>query len=194
MPRIKPGENRGHGAVLQLNRVELIGYVGNNPQLVERVGNVPYVKFVLGVTVSLSEDYKFFDWHHIVVFPPYLVTYICKYVRTGDHIMVEGILRSRRRMVRPKTATSKGKFISETRVEIYSKNGRLIHMGIPKIFREDIRAAREKAVAGQLTDKEKREMVDAIVNSEEDEAASNVDFEDGVPPWEESSGAIPDAR
>lgn len=174
MSATPPTRPRGSGhrvsacsPMMQLNQVMMIGFVSRDPILVEpraRPGlptRPPYIKLVLAVGVRVSKTYEFTDFHHIAVFPAYLVDVITKYVRKGDYVMVQGVLRQRPRLV------ASGKYLMSARVEIYERTGRLVHMGIPKIFSEDVRAMRAKKKAEEATEDERRELASSIVSVEE---------------------------
>jgi single-stranded DNA-binding protein len=174
-----PAKPRGYGhrvsavsPMMQLNDVKLIGFVSRDPILVEpraRPGlptRPPYIKLVLAVGVRVSETYQFTDFHHVAVFPSYLVDVVTKYVRKGDYLMIQGILRQRPRLV------ASGKYLMSARVEVYSRTGRLVHMGIPKIFSEDVRAMRAKKKAEEATEDERRELAASILHLEENFAGA----------------------
>jgi hypothetical protein len=156
-------------ASLQLNQVTMIGFVSRNPILVEPAPpRAPYVKLVLGVGCRVSKTYEFVDFHHVVAFPSALVDLVTKYVRKGDHVFGMGNLRQRPRL------TQAGKYVMTARVEVYGGTGRLILMGIPKLFSEDVRIMRAKMEADAATPEERHELAASICHAVEEFAAHNV--------------------
>jgi hypothetical protein len=164
-------------ASLQLNQSIYIGYCTRDPVLIEpKPPRSPFIKLVLAVGVRVSKNYEFTDFHHVAVFPSALIDLITKYVRKGDHLFVLGVLRQRPRMTQP------GKFIMTARVEVYGGTGKLILMGIPKLFLEDVRIMRAKMEEASATPEERRELAASICNAVEEFSAANV-IEENTPPF-----------
>lgn len=166
-------------ASLQLNQVIMVGFVSRDPILVEpKAPNHPYIKLVLGVGVRVSKTYEFTDFHHVALFPPAMVDLISKYVRKGDHVFIQGVLRQRKRM------TATGKWIMTARVEVYGGTGRCVLMGIPKLFSEDVRIMRAKMEAEAATPQEREELAGSISSAMEEFGAHNV-IEENKPQFTE---------
>jgi hypothetical protein len=164
-------------ASIQLNQSIVIGYCTRDPVLIEpKPPRQPYIKLTLAVGVRVSKSYEFTDFHHVAVFPSALIDLITKYVRKGDHLFVLGVLRQRPRMTQP------GKFIMTARMEVYGGTGKLILMGIPKLFSEDVRIMRAKMEEGSATPQEREELAASICAGIEEFAAKNV-IEENTPPF-----------
>jgi hypothetical protein len=164
-------------ASLQLNQVIMIGFVSRDPILMEPPPpRFPWIKLVLGVGVRVSKTYEFIDFHHVAVFPSALIDLITKYVRKGDHVFVQGVLRQRRRLLKP------GKWGMTARVEVYGGTGKLILMGIPKLFSEDVRIMRAKMAESSATPEEREELAASICAAIDEMAAENV-IEENTPPF-----------
>jgi hypothetical protein len=156
-------------ASLQLNQVIMVGYVSRDPILVEpKPPRMPFIKLILGVGVRVSKTYEFIDFHHVAIFPAKVIDLITKYVRKGDHVFVQGVLRQRARM------TQAGRYIMTARVEVYSGTGRLILMGIPKLFSEDVRIMRAKMEAASISPEERQELAASICHAVDEMSAHNI--------------------
>ena len=126
----------------------------------------------------MSKTYEFTDFHHVALFPPAMVDLIAKYVRKGDHVFIQGVLRQRSRM------TATGKFVMTARVEVYGGTGRCVLMGIPKLFSEDVRIMKAKMEAESATPEERRELASSICHAVEEFGAHNV-IEENKPQFTE---------
>jgi single-strand DNA-binding protein len=84
-----------------LNRAELIGHVGRDPELRSWEGE----KQMATISVATSDRWKDrltgeqrerTDWHRVAVFNEHLVDIVQKYVRKGSLIFIEGELHTRK--------------------------------------------------------------------------------------------------
>lgn len=85
---------------MSLNRVTLVGNVGQEPELVKREGREDFVTF----SFATHETYKDkesgerqskTEWHNIAVFNPGLVKIVDEHVGQGKGLIIEGSIRYR---------------------------------------------------------------------------------------------------
>ncbi len=74
-----------------LNRIELIGYVGADPEIRTTAEGTKVAKLTLATNRKSGEE-KVADWHHLT-FWDQLAGLVEQYVRKGDPLWVEGELR-----------------------------------------------------------------------------------------------------
>ena len=84
-----------------LNRVMLIGHIGQDPEIRstqqgKQVATLSLATSERWTDRQTSEKKERTEWHRIVVWPEGLVGLIEKYVRKGSKIYVEGTLRTRK--------------------------------------------------------------------------------------------------
>jgi single-strand DNA-binding protein len=84
-----------------LNRVMLIGNVGQDPEIRSTQGGVSVATLSLATSERWTdkqsgEKKERTEWHRVVVWPEGLVGVVEKYVRKGSKIYVEGTLRTRK--------------------------------------------------------------------------------------------------
>jgi single-strand DNA-binding protein len=84
-----------------LNRVMLIGHVGQDPEIRSTQQGAQVATISLATsdrwTDSSSDEKKErTEWHRVVVWPEGLVELVSKYVRKGSKLYVEGALRTRK--------------------------------------------------------------------------------------------------
>jgi hypothetical protein len=154
---------------LQFNQNIFIGWLCCDPELISHRGQPPYVKLVMAVAVKVSKDWTFTDYHHVVVFPPGMIDVLCKYARKGDHILVVGCLRQR-----PRLLPGGRRYFMTARVEVYQGVGRVILLGVPKIFTAEIRELRLKQEEGTLDPKEQKELVASVTAAIDTLAGINI--------------------
>ncbi len=113
-----------------LNRVQLIGNVGKDPEIRNTQDGRPIANF----SVATSESWKdknsgerkeITDWHNIVCFNEKLCGVIEKYVRKGSKIYVEGAQKTR------KWQDQQGNDRYSTEVVLQPYNGNLILLDGP---------------------------------------------------------------
>jgi single-strand DNA-binding protein len=79
-----------------LNRIELIGYVGRDPEATQTASGTPIARFNLATTKRWrgagDEPKEHTDWHRIVFFGP-AATHILDHVKRGSLVRVDGELR-----------------------------------------------------------------------------------------------------
>lgn len=83
-----------------LNQVQLIGHLGNDPE----VASMRNGGEVANLSVATSDRWKDkdgnpqerTDWHRVVIFDPHLVEVAKKYTRKGSRIYLEGQLQTRK--------------------------------------------------------------------------------------------------
>ena len=84
-----------------LNRVMLIGNVGQDPEIRSTTSGKQVATLSLATSErwtdrDSSEKKERTEWHRIVVWPEGLVGVVEKYVRKGSKIYIEGTLRTRK--------------------------------------------------------------------------------------------------
>ncbi len=84
-----------------LNRVQLIGHVGEDPRLGTFADGTRWANFSLATTDKWKDkktgDIKSLtEWHHISVINPSFIDIIEKYVKKGAAIYIEGEIKSRK--------------------------------------------------------------------------------------------------
>ncbi len=81
-----------------LNRVTLIGNIGNDPEYKTLQDGTPVAKFSIAITESYrlknGETQSHTDWHTIIAWRG-LATFANQYIHKGSLIYVEGKLRNR---------------------------------------------------------------------------------------------------
>ena len=85
---------------MDLNKVILIGNVGGDPEFHEMQAGGKLAKFSVATTRKWKDrnsgDRKEdTTWHNIVIFDPYIVDVVEKYVRKGTKVYLEGELKKR---------------------------------------------------------------------------------------------------
>jgi single-strand DNA-binding protein len=80
------------------NRIDIIGYVGRDPEGSETASGTPIARFNVATTERWKGKdnrlHEHTDWHRVVFFGP-AAEQIVDYVRKGSLVEVEGSLRSR---------------------------------------------------------------------------------------------------
>ena len=83
---------------MSLNKILLIGIVGQDPQTISTKTGIPMAKFSLATHErEKSSDGKYTevtDWHEIVVVGS-TAKFVLTHVRKGKHLLVEGRLKNR---------------------------------------------------------------------------------------------------
>lgn len=84
-----------------LNRVELIGNVGRDPEIRRTQAGKPIANFTVATgekwrDKNTGEKREVTDWHNVVVFAEGLCEVVEKYVRKGDKIYVDGKMKTRK--------------------------------------------------------------------------------------------------
>src|SRR5829696_6152698 len=84
-----------------LNRVMLIGHIGQHPEIRSTQTGVQVATLSLATSERWTDRHsqekkERTEWHRIVVWPEGLVGIIEKYVRKGSKIYIEGTLRTRK--------------------------------------------------------------------------------------------------
>ena len=72
-----------------MNRVQLIGHVGRNPETSFFENGKKVTKFSLATTESFGKDNKETNWHSISIWGDYGET-MGKFIKTGSQILAEG--------------------------------------------------------------------------------------------------------
>ena len=82
-----------------LNRVQLIGFVGRDPEIKE-TSTGSFAKLTLATTEKWKnkqgERQEKTEWHNVVCFIEGLTRVISDHVKKGDKILIEGALRTRK--------------------------------------------------------------------------------------------------
>lgn len=83
-----------------LNKVQLIGRIGRNPEARFTQGGQAVANFTLATDESYKgnngEKQKKTEWHNIVAWGQVVESYIQPYLKTGDLVYVEGKLQTRK--------------------------------------------------------------------------------------------------
>lgn len=111
-----------------LNRVELIGNVGRDPETVSTTAGGRIVKLSLATSETWKdrqsgEKRERTEWHNIVVFNEQIGEVIEKYVRKGSKIFIEGKMQTR------KWTDQDGKDRYSTEVVLQAYDSKLILLG-----------------------------------------------------------------
>lgn len=81
-----------------LNKVTLIGNLGNDPELQLLEGNISVTKFSLATTETFKDDkgtkHNATEWHNIVLWRG-LAELASKYLKKGSLIFLEGKIKTR---------------------------------------------------------------------------------------------------
>ena len=112
-----------------LNRVELIGHLGRDPE----IRNTQNGKRVASMSLAVSETWKDksgqkqekTEWVPIVIFNDGLVGVVEKYVKKGDKLYIEGAFKTR------KYTDKSGNERYTTEVVLSAYSGTLIMLGSP---------------------------------------------------------------
>lgn len=112
-----------------LNRVQLIGNVGRDPEIRRTQAGKPIANLRIATTDSWKdregERHEKTEWHSVVVFNEGLCGVIERYVRKGSKLMVEGSLQTR------KWQDQQGNDRYSTEVVLQPYNGNLILLDGP---------------------------------------------------------------
>lgn len=107
-----------------LNRVQLIGNVGRDPEIRRTQAGKPIANLRIATTDSWKgsdgERHEKTEWHSVVVFQEGLCGVIEKWVRKGSRLMVEGQLQTR------KWTDQQGQDRYSTEVVLSAYNGQII--------------------------------------------------------------------
>ena len=134
-----------------LNRVQLIGNVGRDPEIRKTQAGKPIANLRIATTDSWKdrdgERHEKTEWHSVVVFQEGLCGVIEKWVRKGSRLMVEGQLQTR------KWTDQQGQDRYSTEVVLSAYNGQIILLdgrgaGERQEGRQEPQAARETAIGG----------------------------------------------
>ena len=83
------------GYNMSINQVILLGNVGKDPEIRKTSAGKPWATFSLATTDRVrGEDHT--EWHNIVVWSPFIVELIDKFVKKGSKIHVTGQLKTRK--------------------------------------------------------------------------------------------------
>jgi len=85
---------------VDLNKVMLIGNVGQDPTFHKMTGDAQLAKFSVATSrkwkdKATGDKKEETSWHNIVVFSPYIVALVEKMVQKGTRVYVEGELKTR---------------------------------------------------------------------------------------------------
>lgn len=106
-----------------LNQVRVIGYIGQDPEIKE-IGDFK----LANLWVATHEQWKdkdgvknlHTDWHKIVVLNPGILSFVQSYLKKGDHVYLEGHLKTR------SWENQKGERSFMTEVIISGREGKLL--------------------------------------------------------------------
>ena len=77
-----------------LNKVMLIGNLGDNPDIKMTKNNEKFAKLSLATNKKIKDEEKT-TWHKVVVFDPRLAEMVGKYVKAGTQLYLEGEIETR---------------------------------------------------------------------------------------------------
>ena len=100
-PTGRPGPTKDHIMSGSLNRVTLIGNLGNDPETRNFQNGGKIVRFNLATNESWTdkqsgERRERVEWHRVAITNPGLATLAADYLRKGSKVLVEGQLRTSR--------------------------------------------------------------------------------------------------
>ena len=129
-----------------LNRVQLIGNLGRDPEVRHKQDGSPVATFSVATTESWrdkrsGERVERTEWHKVVVFNERLCDLIGRYLGKGSKVLVEGQLRTR------KWTDNNGVDHYPVEVHLTPYEGKLIFLDSRRDA-EDRTAHREPAAAG----------------------------------------------
>lgn len=108
---------------MSLNKIQLIGHLGNDPEIRATQSGQEIASFSLATTESWTnkqtgEKQSKTEWHKIVVFSQGLVKIIKNYVKKGSKLYIEGQLQTR------KWTDKEGveRYITEIVMQTYNSN------------------------------------------------------------------------
>jgi single-strand DNA-binding protein len=77
-----------------LNKVMLIGFVGQDPEIKILSNNKPMAKFSLATSKSWKDKNGEYqsksEWHNIVIYNEHLANFVSKYILKGAKLYLEG--------------------------------------------------------------------------------------------------------
>ncbi len=84
-----------------INRVTLLGRVGKDPEGFQSKKGTQYAKFSMAtseewVDKKTGEVKKFTEWHNIVIYNENLAKVALDYLKSGDQVLVEGAVKTRK--------------------------------------------------------------------------------------------------
>lgn len=87
---------KGKGKAM-LNRVQLIGHVGQDPEIINTQNGGKLAKFSIATTEkwkdkSTGEKKERTEWHRVVIFSEGLVKVVEQYVKKGSKLYIDGSL------------------------------------------------------------------------------------------------------
>lgn len=112
-----------------LNRVELIGHLGQDPEIRSTNSQGKVCNFTLATSEKWMKDgikHEAVEWHRIVVFNEGLIEIIRQYCRKGSKVLVEGSLQTR------KWLDKEGVDRWTTEIVLRNFNSRLLLLGDPR--------------------------------------------------------------
>jgi len=86
---------------MSINKVILVGSVGQNPEIRANQNGIEIANFSLATSdswkdKSSGEKKEKTEWHKIVIFSPGLVSIVKNYVKKGSKLYIEGSLQTRK--------------------------------------------------------------------------------------------------
>lgn len=132
-----------------LNRVTLIGNVGNTPEIRSTQDGREIANFSLATSQSwkdnaTGERKEKTEWHRVVVFSEGLVGIVKQYVKKGSKLCVEGQLQTR------KWTDQAGNEKYSTEVVLAAFGGTLVMLGSPGDREEKSQEAKVEPAAAQV--------------------------------------------
>lgn len=84
-----------------LNKVTLIGYLGENPNLLTTSGNKKIAKFSLATNTFIYDkttEKKSIEteWHNVLIINQNIIQYVVPYLKRGSKVFLEGSLKTQR--------------------------------------------------------------------------------------------------
>jgi single-strand DNA-binding protein len=111
-----------------LNRVQLIGNLGKDPEIKVLPSNIEVAIFSMATSKKwkdkhTNETKELTAWHNVVIYNQSVVKFVKEYVKKGDMIFIEGELQNR------KWTDDAGKAHYVTEVVLNGPDGRLQKLG-----------------------------------------------------------------
>lgn len=108
-----------------LNKVVLIGNVGNDPKITELKDGIKCASFNLATNERWKnkktlETQSSTEWHNILVFNPHVIEIVEKFVKKGSCLYVEGEIKKR------KYTNKEGKEIYLTEIIVKNYKGEIV--------------------------------------------------------------------
>jgi len=131
-----------------LNRVQLIGFLGKDPEIRTTQSGKTIASFTIATNESWKDQHgqrqERAEWHRVVVFAEGLAGIVERYLQKGSHVMIEGALQTR------KWQDQAGQDRYSTEVVVNPYNGKLVMLGGPREDGSERQARGERRPTGNV--------------------------------------------